>query len=314
MKRCEIEKIGMCSVAKDIKPLIGNVNPALCEQCGFKTDIRIINILKTIKIAKKAEEFYGLGGDCGILSLTIQRILGGGQLIAIGGRVRVKGHMQHTGLLINSIVLDVDGLTSTDSWISRWKDDRATIFLDELNEDDILLGTCPRNTQKKYLIDLKIEAKESQVNKKDPPKNRLGHLLGIKEILFLSIIGTSLSIFYLEKRINPDFIRDIIYLFLLKLGDSITSSHSKKNLQHKNEEGWSKVRKELEDSEIDEKLSADISKSMLFLIIPAVLILSIFSIVNKGNFVYSLGLFFIYFAFSFSILLNLWRRFGSKKR
>ena len=303
MKGCEIEKIGMCFVARDIKPIIGNVNPSSCSECAFKTDIKAINILKNIKHAKGLEELYGFGGDCGILSLAIQKILGGGNLVAIGGRKRVKGHIHHTGILYKGMILDVDGLTNIDSWTSRWKDNPGAIFMDELAENDVLLGTCPRNTQEKYLIGLNRVIREPKASEKYLPKNSLKFLLGMKEVLLISIFGTYLLIFYFEKRINPDFVRDILYLFLLKLGDGITKSWS-----HKVEEI------EMEDSEIDKKTSADISRSLLFLIIPVVSILYLYSAGKNDNFVYSLGLFFVYSVFTSSILFNLLSIFRPMKR
>ncbi len=159
MERCEIEDIGMCFVARDIKPLIGNVSPVSCNECGFKTDIKTINILKNIKNAKRLEKFYGLQGDCGILALAIQQILGGGYLVAMGDEGRAEGYMQHAGLLYKGVILDVNGLNNKDSWIDQWSDNQSTKFMDEPTEYDIFKGTCPRNTQGKYLTDLtkKIE-------------------------------------------------------------------------------------------------------------------------------------------------------------
>jgi hypothetical protein len=149
-KSCEIEYMNMCSVIRDIKSL----NHASCNECEIRTDKRVIKILKNIKNAKRPEDFYGLQGDCGILALAIQEILGEGYLVAMGDEGRAEGYMQHAGLLYKGIILDVNGLSNKDFWIDQWTDDKSTKFMDEVTEYDIFRGTCPKNTHGKYLTDL----------------------------------------------------------------------------------------------------------------------------------------------------------------
>ena len=153
-KGCEIEYMDLCSVTKDTKLPSGNANHDSCNGCELRTDKSIIKLLKNIKNAKRLEEFYGLRGDCGLLALAVQEILGGGHWVAMGDGGRAEGYMQHAGLMYKGMILDVNGLNDKDSWIDQWNDDKSTKFMDELTEYEIFRGTCPKNTHGKYLTDL----------------------------------------------------------------------------------------------------------------------------------------------------------------
>ena len=149
-RSCEIEYMDMCSVTKNLEP----PSPTPCNGCEIRTDKRVIKLLKNIKNARRLEEFYGLRGDCGLLALAVQQLLGDGYLVAMGDEGRAEGYMQHAGFIYKGMILDVNGLNDTDSWIDQWKDDGSIKFMEDVTEYDIFRGTCPKNTHGKYLRDL----------------------------------------------------------------------------------------------------------------------------------------------------------------
>jgi hypothetical protein len=305
MERCEIEKIGMCFVARDIKPLLGNVNPESCNECEFKTDTRIINIFKNIKNAERLEEFYGLRGDCGILAWAMKKILGGGHFVAVGEEGRAEGYMEHAALQYKGMLLDVNGINKKDSWIENWSNDKKAIFMDEVAEHDIIKGTCPRNTREKYLRDLSAKFEE-----KNLPQNALEFLKNNIKLYFISALGAYLLLFYFEKRLNPDFIRDIINLLFLKIADGVTTRYRKLFITYRVEDAKSHPSI---SGRIDKEVSDDITRAMLFSVF-AVSILHFYSVGINDNLAYSGGMFFIYLAFSSAVLFNLLSIFRLKKR